>query len=243
MSKAIEPVKQALAEYELAVNMQELPDLIIANVGGQGINVTNLERITNPSGKSTKWEIPTLDGEVETTGEIEGIIVFHKLSRARWEGEYKGGGEAPLCSSKNGFNGEGNPGMACKDCPYAKFTEDDKGNSIKPECRIVKQVFIRRPGQLLPMILNVTAVNIQQATTYLFALLNNNRKYNSVVTKVVLTQDKSKTGFDYAKMNFSASTLLSPEQAAEQNEYTKMIEPMLLEVELSSEDAEDGASF
>lgn len=243
MSKAIEPVKQALAEYELAVDMQELPYLIIANVGGQGINVTNLERITNPSGKSTKWEIPTLDGEVETTGEIEGIIVFHKLSRARWEGEYKGGGEAPLCSSKNGFTGEGDPGMACKDCPYSKFTEDDKGNSIKPECRIVKQVFIRRPGQLLPMILNVTAVNIQQATTYLFALLNNNRKYNSVVTKVVLTQDKSKTGFDYAKMNFSASTLLSPEQAAEQNEYTDMIAPMLLEVELSSEDAEDGAPF
>ena len=164
MSKAIEPVKQSLAEYEMSVSPSELQAVILDNVGDQGISVRHLERVTNPSGKSTKWEIPTIDGDVETTGEIEGIIVFHKLSRARWPGEYKGGGESPLCGSKDGFTGEGDPGGKCKDCPYAKFTENSKGENVKPECRFVKQIFIRRPNELLPMVLNVTAVNLQSSS-------------------------------------------------------------------------------
>jgi hypothetical protein len=232
MSKAIEPAKQSLTEYEMAISPSELQAVIQDNVGDQGISVRHLERITNPSGKSTKWEIPTIDGDVETTGEIEGVIVFHKLSRARWEGEYKGGGESPLCSSKDGFFGEGNPGGKCKDCPYAKFGE----NGEKPECRLVKQVFIRRPNELLPMVLNVTAVNLQEAERYLFRLLNKGKKYNSVVTKVHLTADKSKSGFDYAKTNFAATAILSDAQAAEMAEYTKLIKPMLLEVELTDAD-------
>jgi len=239
MSKAIEPVSQSLKEYEMSVTPEKLSEIIVANVGEQGINVGHLDRIVNPSGKSTKWEIPTLDGEAETTGEIEGIIVFHKLSRARWDGEYKGGGEAPLCSSKNGFSGVGVPGGDCQQCPYGKFTEDDKGESVKPECRLVKQVFIRRPDELLPVVLNVTAVNIGSADKYLFRLLNKGKAYNSVVTKVHLTSDKSASGFDYAKTNFAATAFLSAEQAAQMQEYTELIKPMLLEIELAAGDVEE----
>lgn len=236
-SKAIEPVKNSIKEYELAVDMQELPDLIVSNVGEQGISVDHLERIANPKAGATKFSIPTLEGEPRETDEIEGVIVFHKLSRARWDGKYKPGNtEPPLCTSKNGFTGEGDPGGKCKECPYSKFTEDKDGEAVKPECRVVKQIFIRFPNELLPTVLNVTAINIQNADSYLFKLLNKNRKFNSVVTKIHLTADVSKGGFDYAKTNFSATALLSSEQAKEMNEYTEMIKPMLLEAEISTDD-------
>lgn len=236
-SKAIEPVKQALEEYKLAIDMEKLPDLIVSNVGDQGISVDRLERIVNPKAGATEFSIPTLEGGQLKTSEIEGIIVFHKLSRARWEGEYKPGNtQPPLCSSKDGFTGEGDPGGKCKDCPYSKFTENKKGESVKPECRVVKQVFIRFPNELLPTVLNITAVNIPNVETYLFKLLNKNRKFNSVVTKVALTPDVTKGGYDYAKTNFAATALLSAEQAEEMDEYTNMIKPMLLEVELTDAD-------
>ena len=238
-SKAIEPAKQSLAEYEMTLSPDQLRKVITDNVGDDGIKVHNLQRIINPSGKSTKWEIPLITGDTETTSEIEGIIVFHKLSRARWAGQYDGGSEAPVCSSRDGITGVGLPGGACRECPYAKFTEKEDGTSEKPECRLVKQVFIRRPGKLLPMILNVSAVNRDQINSYMFNLLSEGLSYNQVVTKVFLTPDKAKSGFDYAKVNFAATSILSPEQAKESEEYTNLIKPMLLEIELSAEDGKE----
>lgn len=239
-SKAIEPAKTEITEYKLAVDMEKLPDLIVSNVGEKGLSVDRLERIVNPKAGATKWGIPTLEGDPEETSEIEGIIVFHKLSRARWSGAYNPGNtEPPLCSSKNGFTGEGDPGGKCSDCPYGKFTEDKKGDSVKPECRVVKQVFIRFPNELLPTVLNITAINIGNAESYLFKLLNKNRKFNSVVTKINLTADTSKSGYDYAKTNFAATALLSPDQAAEMDEYTEMIKPMLLEIEMTADDVKE----
>ena len=239
MSSAIEPAKSAIQEYQLSMTNEELKDIILANLGDQGVTIGHLDKIVNPSAKSTKWEIPTLDGGTETTSEIEGIIVFHKLSRARWEGEYKGGGDAPLCTSKDGFHGEGDPGGECQQCPYAKFTEDSKGESQRPECRLVKQVFIRRPGDFLPTTLNVSAINIHNIDRYLSRLLSKGKMHNSVVTKVSLTTDKSKSGYDYPRMNFAATEILSPEQAKDMNNYTQLIKPMLLEIRMDESDVEE----
>ncbi len=236
MSKAIEPVKQSLEEYKLDIDTAEIREIILENVGGEGITVNKLDRFVNPSTTGTQWEVPSLVGGPELTGEIEGILVFHKLSRARWDGPYKGGGESPLCSARNGFTGEGDPGGDCKDCPYAKFTEDSKGESVKPECRIVKQLFIRLPGALLPTVMNCSATNIPNIERYLFKLTNKLVKYYHVVTKVTCETDTSKSGFKYPKFHFEATSFVPEDQKKDLSDYNKFIKPMLLEVELTDAD-------
>ena len=234
--KAIEPAKTELSEYKLPIDNAAISEIILNNVGSDGITVNKLDRFMNPSTTGTTWSIPSLIGEDETVSEIEGVIVFHKLSRARWEGEYKGGGDAPLCSSKNGFDGEGDPGGKCNECPYAKFTEDDKGESVKPECRLVKQVFVRTPGSLFPKVLNVSAININQIDRYLFRLADKLHSYNHVVTRVTVETDTSKSGYKYPRFIFEGVAFVPEDQKEESTKYTKLITPMLLEVEMTEDD-------
>lgn len=238
-SKAIEPVKQALEEYKLNIDSSEITSIIMENVGGEGITVNKLDRIMNPSTTSTQWEIPALVGGPEMVDSIEGIMVFHKLSRARWDGPYKGGGESPLCTARNGFKGEGDPGGDCKDCPYSKFTEDKKGESVKPECRLVKQLFIRLPGSLLPKVMNVSAINIDQIDRFLFRLADKQVKFYHVITKITCETATSKSGFKYPKFNFEASAFLPEDQKKESSEYNEMIKPMLLEIEMTADDVKE----
>jgi hypothetical protein len=223
---------------------EDLGAIIVANVGDRGLTVTNLDRALNPSSKATEWEIPTLEGDPEKTDTIKGVIVFHKLSRARWPGAYKGGGDPPVCSSKNGIFAEGDPGGECNKCPYAKFSKDADGNDVKPACRIVKQLFIRRPGDLLPLVVNITAVNLPLVDSYLFKLLNKQKMFSSVVTTIHNTSEVSNSGFPYAKTNFSTSAddFLPEDLAAEMVEYTELIKPMLLEIELTDADASEGGT-
>jgi hypothetical protein len=232
----------AAQNYSLAIPVDELAEIITANMDDQ-VGVGDLTRIVNPGGKSTKWEVPTADGDVEAVSEIEGVIVMHKLSRARWAGEYKGGGEAPLCRSVDGFTGEGEPGGVCGApkkpvCPYAKFGEDGSN----PECRLVKQLFIRRPGKLLPSLLNVTAINIKHVNRYFYRLLDDMKSVNHVVTRITATTSKSKNGFDYPEFHFAAVGELSDEQKVEMDQYIALVKPMLMNVEVTAEDvAEDVA--
>ena len=230
----------AIAEYQLDISPEEIHSLIVSNVGEDQLSITNLDRAINPSGKSVQWEIPSLEDKPETTDVIEGVIVFHKLSRARWEGEYKGGGEPPVCTSRDGITGEGTPGGKCQACPYAKFTENAKGENERPECRVVKQLFIRRPGELLPVIVNITAVNLNQATNYLLGLATKKRKsHEQVVTRIRNETATSKSGFQYAKTHFSIAAMLPPEQAAEMTEYKNMVKPMLMDVEITEADVDE----
>lgn len=239
MSKAIEPAKQALAEYKLEIDTSEIRSIILENVGDEGITVNKLDRFVNPSTTGTQWEVPALVGGTELTGEVEGILVFHKLSRARWDGPFKGGGEAPLCSARNGFDGTGDPGGKCKECPYSKFTEDKKGESVKPECRLVKQLFIRLPGALLPTMMSVSATNIPNIERYLFKLTNKLVKFYHVVTKVTCETDTSKGGFKYPKFHFEATAFLPEEQKKDMSDYNEFIKPMLLEIEMTADDVKE----
>jgi hypothetical protein len=244
MSAIVKKETSALAEYKMQMTTEDLGAIIVANVGDRGLTVTNLDRALNPSSKATEWEIPTLEGDPEKTDTIKGVIVFHKLSRARWPGAYKGGGDPPVCSSKNGIFAEGDPGGQCNKCPYAKFTKNADGEDVKPECRVVKQLFIKRPDELLPLLVNITSVNLPLVDSYLYKLLNKQRLFSSVVTTIHNTSAVSSGGFPYAKTNFSTheADFLPEELAAEMKEYTEFIKPMLLEIELTDADASDGES-
>ncbi len=251
-SKKSEIVQQQendpLAIYDLPMDLVQLRNAFIENIGSQQIDVGHLDRAVNPSGKSTKWEIPGIEEEPESVGEITGIIVYHKLSRAFWPGEYKGGGDLPQCSSRDGNTGEGMPGGDCWGCQLAKGRTVDDDENIgqtkweKPLCRKVKQLFIRRPGDLLPTLFNATPANTKEVDRYMLRLLNKGGKsHHHVVTKIRLTSAVSASGFDYAKYVLSVAEYLPPTRCEEQDAYKAMIEPMLRRVEIAEADVSDSS--
>ena len=60
--------------------------------------------------------------------------------------------------------------------------------------------------------------------------------YNHVVTRVSAETNTSKSGFKYPQFNFEGVAFLPEGQKEESNQYTQLIKPMLLEVELTSAD-------
>lgn len=236
--------------FELAVmdmDIAEVSDLIASNVGPEGMTQFDLTRAINPQGENVEWKIPGIEEKPEMTDTIEGVIVYHRLVRAYYETEYKGGGVPPSCASSNALQGEGNPGGDCLSCPLAKF---GSGKNEGKACREIKQLYILRNGELLPTLVNISSVNVRRPKKYLLDLLSIKRlKFYQVVTKISLHPDKSSGGYDYARTDFSVSSVLSPEAQAAAHEMHKIFAPMLQaqsvveigeEAEISRQAAADG---
>jgi hypothetical protein len=226
-SNAIVESNVNLAEYGFPQGIEAAKDVIQSNLGGRRMKVRNLDRAVNPSGKSNQWEIPGLGEEPETVSEVEGIITFHKFTRAYWPDEYGKGDEAPVCRSDDGETGIGVPGGNCETCPLARFTEDEDGESVRPACRYAKQVFMRRPGEMLPILFTATPVNVDNAERYFTRLSSKGLKFNHVVTKMSLEKARSRSGYDYAKYRLAAIAILDEQAVAESEEYTNLMMPLL----------------
>lgn len=203
--------------------------MIVSNLGGESIRVTDLDRAINPSGKNTKWEIPGLGDEPEMVNVIEGVIICQQAYRVYWASEYKGGGMQPDCVSMDVIAGQGTgrPGGECGKCPYHEWGSGKTPNS--QACSLRRRVFILRPGEMLPMQITLSPINAGALKTYGVRLTSKKqRELHEVVTRVTLSSAVSKNGFDYAKVTFSLVDIL-PENVAKQMEsYKAFLEPQLL---------------
>lgn len=222
--KIIEAPKFEIAAMEMG--MEEVKDILRANCGPEGMDAFDLTRAVNPTGENTEWKIPGLEDEPEMTNMVEGVIIYHRLVRAYWEGKYKGKGAVPPnCSANDAMTGEGNPGGSCLDCPFAKFGSGDNNSQA---CRVIKQLFIVRSGELLPTLINISAVNVKRPKKYLLDLLSKRRlKFNQVITRIRLEPDVSGSGFDFARSDFSLASVLPEEQMKAAAELTAIFTPLL----------------
>ena len=238
--------KDDLAAYDvLAEGVEAIRDMISANVGGMtDLGEFNLTRAVNPPGsaKTPRWEIPGLGDEPEFTGEVEGIIVFHKNARVYYEHSYEetGGGQQPDCMSRDGIRGEGVPGGLCPKCPLSKFVKHDDGTTDRPACREMKRLFILRPGEIMPTMFNATGGNVGQVMQYLLNLTTKGRlKYNHCITRIKLAADKYKNGRDWAKWNLSMASALPDDVCEQMDAYNQFIEPIVSELAVTAEDVAD----
>ena len=100
----------ALAEQSefraLTINPDEIAEVILTNVGPDGLSQFDLDRIKMPSGGATQWNVETIRGE-ESRESIEGIIIAHKTARVYWAEpmEKTGGNTPPDCGSDDGIRG------------------------------------------------------------------------------------------------------------------------------------------
>lgn len=214
------------AKYPIAVPGRDVAGALTENLGDEGLSAFDLPRVKVPSGGQSAWMLDGLEGE-EVVKTFKGIIVFHKLARAYWaiDMDEGGSGSPPDCSSVDARVGVGDPGGDCEVCEFAQYGSAEKGEG--QACKMMRQLFIVREGELLPLVLNVPPSSLKDVKGYLVRMAAKGRKYYSVVTEFSLVKARSQSGVDYVKIHCGVDSLLSPEEVASVEAYTKGIRSSL----------------
>lgn len=193
--------------------VEEMKEVMAANLGGQGFSAFDLDRIKVPGGGGTFWTINTLEGE-EQARAVEGIILhWRDVRRYYRQGlEETGGGSPPDCYSDDCVNGIGLPGGPCVQCPKAQWGSDPKGSKGQA-CKVRRMLFVLRPGSTLPDLIDVPTGSLQNCKKYFQRLAAACIPYYAVVTRLTLAPMKNDRGVPYAEIQFAKAADLEAEPA------------------------------
>jgi len=211
-------------------------EIVEENLGSEGVSAYDLDRVKIPAGGATAFEVPTLEGE-ESVKEIEGIIIFWKTARAYWPEKFNGENNPPQCSSVDGEVGQGTPGGYCSKCPLAQFGSADNGKG--QACKQMRQLFIVRENDILPLVLTLPPTSIKPAKQYFMRLASKGIKYTHAVTRITLEKAKSGEGITYSKAAFALVKQLEPAICEKIDAFTESIRPMLETVAIENGEAPD----
>ncbi len=230
---AIEVVE---SKYLVLQGDSDIVEIVQENLGSEGVSAYDLDRVKIPAGGATAFEVPTLEGE-ESVKEIEGIIIFWKTARAYWPEKFNGENNPPQCSSVDGEVGQGNPGGYCSKCPLAQFgsAENGKGQA----CKQMRQMFIVRENDILPLVITLPPTSIKPAKQYFMRLASKGIKYTHAVTRITLEKAKSGDGITYSKAAFALVKQLEPAVCTKIDAFTESIRPMLETVAIENGEAPD----
>lgn len=193
----------------LALKDFNLSDVMAEEMSGLS---ASFERIKIPSGGGTVFEIPGDDPDApETAREFSAVILYQHPLNAYYKEEYQGGSNPPDCGSYDGIFGTGNPGGACKECPYNVFGSGKNGAKA---CKNRRRLYLLREGDIFPMILSLPTGSLKGFTRYLMRVLPRYKNSNAVVTRFTLKKANSKTGIAYAQTQFAVDRPLTPEEYA-----------------------------
>ena len=236
MSKKETAIEVADTGYLVLQKDSNIVEIVEENLGAEGVSAYDLDRVKIPAGGATAFEVPTLEGE-ESVKEIEGIIIFWKTARAYWPEKFNGENNPPQCSSVDGEVGQGTPGGYCSKCPLAQFgsAENGKGQA----CKQMRQLFIVRENDILPLVLTLPPTSIKPAKQYFMRLASKGIKYTHAVTRITLEKAKSGEGITYSKAAFALVKQLEPAVCTKIDAFTESIRPMLETVAIENGEAPD----
>jgi len=212
----------------------EARENIRENLGGDRIMPTDLLRIANPSGKSMAWMVPSLDGDPEAVTTLTGVILHHSPKRNRWGGSISG--DPPLCTSRDGKVGIGDPGGNCDTCPYNQWKSaiDENGNpSSGKACKEARTLLFQRPAVLLPNIVTVPTMSLRNYRAFMF---DPRRPHWSWVTEIRLRADQNKRGTTFPRFVFRKSGLLDDDTAQAMRQLGQQLASAFAEVEAVPDD-------
>lgn len=228
------------------ISSEELSEIITANIGETGtISRFDLDKCKVPTGGSTRWEVPTLEGN-ESQEEIEGIIIHWKDVRAFWQEEYSGGNTPPDCYADDAQTGVGNPGGDCATCPMSQWGSADKGDGQK--CKEMRILFLLREDDILPLAIPAPPTSVANIKQYFMRLASKAIPFYGVITSLGLKEAMSNTGVKYSQIDPNFKKRLPKEDIEQIKIYREEIKPRLNEVrvdereditEVSSDDIEE----
>lgn len=204
-----------LADPVLALEMAE-------GLGSSQVGIGDITRLKVPSGGSTMWTVPTIDGEIGSK-ELNIIILLVKAGEKAWWLEQDPSGTRPACISHDGVFGFGNNTLdpkagtgqhECASCHWGEFGSDRKTGSGK-DCKDMAIMFFLIESGAMPRIMHIPPTSLRALTRFRMVLLDGQvTKPYAVRTKVTLDASKSAGGVPYAVMNFTVAGRLSQEEVA-----------------------------
>lgn len=233
MAKELEKV----GSYEVAtIDQNALREIFDENQGtDEVIGAGDLPRITLPSGTSSVWELPSIQGP-QPAASFEGILVSWKRNRGYWPNKYSGQGESPDCKSLDGITGIGDPGGLCEDCPLSKWNNE---TSEPPACTNQRVLFIVRENNILPLVLVLPPTSIPAMRKLMLNLTNEKLPYWAVVISFALEKDKSSGGITFSKLNPSVVRVLDSEEQKRVKGYVYLIKNLVQKTHAGPEDNND----
>lgn len=241
------------SEYAaLAIDQQELLEIVQENLAGQQIGEFDLDRIKIPAGGGLTWEVPTLEGS-EPKKEVYGVIVYWKEARAFWPKKFEGGNEPPACSAPDGQFAppSGEPGhevptnehgfYICAQCPNSSFGSAENGEGPGQACKQTRQLFLLTPESLIPLVVSLPPTSVAAAKKFMLRLAGHGVKYSAIVTKIGLERDKNQGGIDYAKASFSMAEKLDEGSALRVAELAKHLRPIFERTEIRQDEVAEPA--
>ena len=202
-----------------------LSEIIQSNLGNDDLSVSDLDRISMPSGGGSTWEVPSIEG-VEHKDTIEGIIVDWQDTRAYWSQSFdEAPGEEPDCRSADAVVGVGDPGGECDSCPMSEW--GSANGSDGQACKKNRLLFVVSENQILPTVIKLPPTSITNSKQYFMRLLNHRMDHADVVTEIGLETDENEAGIEYSKATFSVSRKLEDGEAEAVQAYRDQIAPDL----------------
>lgn len=172
-------------------------------------------RFKVPAGGALVFEDPCSEDPAnpEYLNEIVGVIVDHFPTNAYWPAD-SNQTDPPACASVDGKTGIGTPGGNCKTCPLNAFGSGEGG--IGKACKNSRRLYLLRPNELIPVVINIPATSMKEFDTYLGTkLIAKGIHPSTVVTRIKLKKANSKDGISYALLTFAMAERFEGEAAAE----------------------------
>ncbi len=224
------------ANFPALTNGASQMQVIMDNMGGEDILPSDLTTIKVPSGGAVTWEIPSVDGDPEATGQLEGILVHVTSRRAYWADPNADG--PPDCNSPDCRTGVGAPGGDCSRCPNAEFgssTNDDGSPGKGQACSKRKLLFLLRAGQLLPDVVSCPPTSLKVLHKWQLML---GAPYYSFVTRLGLLKHEEGPKRKWSTVVPAKGEALSADAVAQILEYSKTLQTLFAGV---SVDAGEGS--
>ena len=188
------PEYRAIAADRAAVD--NFVQTLMQNLAGETLTVRDLTKVTVPAQGYEVWSLPNPEkpNENQYPQTIEGVIVNVQTPRAWWPKSFEEMGRTPPeCSSFDSINGFGSPdgqppaAHDCMTCVHNQWGTSSRGNG--KACREQRLLFLIRPEDLLPIVIQVPVTSIEPWRKYVVNLsLGPQLPYWHAYTRLALTK-------------------------------------------------------
>ena len=205
--------------------------VIRENLKNQPLALDFFDVVKSPSGGSTVFSVPGLNGDEPET-ELTGIILDYTTPRAYWHTPEPVEGTPPDCMSVNSIISA--DGKSCAHCPYNDFGSKD-GESNAKSCKESVLLFLLRPNTILPLLVRVPVTSKNRFLKYTTRLAGALTPINGVVTRITLERATSKGGKPFALFKFEASSTLDVDTTMQAKAYAQQFMEIVNAADLTPE--------
>ena len=197
--------------------------VIRENLKNQPLALDFFDVVKSPSGGSTVFSVPGLNGDEPET-ELTGIILDYTTPRAYWHTPEPVEGTPPDCMSVNSIISA--DGKSCAHCPYNDFGSKD-GESNAKACKESVLLFLMRPNTILPLLVRVPVTSKNRFLKYTTRLAGALTPINGVVTRITLERATSRGGKPFALFKFEVGSTLDMDTTMQAKTYAQQFKEIV----------------